>query len=216
MLCYLRNKFVIDNFSSIIVVIEEDLLITYGADIIRLKKDEMLFRKNSIPLYFYQVKKGRVKLINSHGFKKEFVHNFYLPGESIGGIFLFSTINYPIDAVAMEECIILKLDQSKFLKLLKDHDEVQIVFFQHLAEQAHFKYIVLNSIMFIDPVSGLKNLIQYLKNKHFNKDPYCFQIPYTRKEISSLTGLRVETVIRTFKKMEKERIIKIIKGKIFY
>ena len=40
-------------------------------------------------------------------------------------------------------------------------------------------------------------------------------IKLTRKEISHSTGLRIETVIRTIKKMEKEGKLEIINGKIF-
>lgn len=36
------------------------------------------------------------------------------------------------------------------------------------------------------------------------KERYFYKIPYTRKEFAFLRGLRIETVIRTFKKIENE------------
>jgi CRP-like cAMP-binding protein len=41
-------------------------------------------------------------------------------------------------------------------------------------------------------------------------------MPYTRKEMSIMTGLRIETIIRTIKKMEKETKVSIKNGKVYY
>ncbi|MGL6126561.1 helix-turn-helix domain-containing protein [Chryseobacterium artocarpi] len=40
--------------------------------------------------------------------------------------------------------------------------------------------------------------------------------PLTRQQLASLTGLCVETVIRTIKQMKKDQIVKIEKKKIYY
>ena len=41
-------------------------------------------------------------------------------------------------------------------------------------------------------------------------------IPYTRQEIANYTGLRVETVIRVFTKLNKNNKVEIINHKIYY
>ncbi|MFN3019578.1 helix-turn-helix domain-containing protein [Chryseobacterium sp. TY3] len=38
----------------------------------------------------------------------------------------------------------------------------------------------------------------------------------TRKQMAAITGLRIETVIRTIKKMESDHVLKLINSKIFY
>lgn len=56
-----------------------------------------------------------------------------------------------------------------------------------------------------DPTTRLKTLMNYFKNI------YCIEnglnseyiVPLTRQQMANLTGLRVETVIRTIKLMEK-------------
>jgi CRP-like cAMP-binding protein len=62
----------------------------------------------------------------------------------------------------------------------------------------------------------LKQLIDYLKSYYEDEAPYSFQIPLTRQQLASFTGLRVETVIRAIKSMEKDKILKIEKRKIMY
>ena len=42
------------------------------------------------------------------------------------------------------------------------------------------------------------------------------QVPFTRQEIANMTGLRVETVIRSVKSLEEQGLLKIIDRKIIY
>lgn len=42
-------------------MINEELMLRYGAEKIQLKKGEMLFEKNDVPRFFYQVIEGDVK-----------------------------------------------------------------------------------------------------------------------------------------------------------
>jgi len=197
------------------MVIEENLLIKFGADIINLEKNDLLFKKNDIPLNYYQIKRGRTKHVNVYA-DTEFVQSYQTAGECVGDIFLFSSFTYPMDAIATEKCTILRLEQSKFFKLLKANFEIQVQFFQHIAGQVHFVYNILDSIKFNNAICCLKNFFDYLKREYRCFEKYSCKIPYTRKEISGLTGLRIETVIRTLKKMERESIIKIVHGTILY
>jgi len=57
--------------------------------------------------------------------------------------------------------------------------------------------------------------MDYLKGNNDN-NKYSFQIPLTRQQLANLTGLRVETVIRTIKKMHNAHLIKVQNRKIFY
>ena len=41
-------------------------------------------------------------------------------------------------------------------------------------------------------------------------------VPFTRQEIANFTGLRVETVIRVFSKLNADKKVDIIKHKIYY
>jgi CRP-like cAMP-binding protein len=52
---------------------------------------------------------------------------------------------------------------------------------------------------------------------HFNftKNEKGYLINFTRQQIGDLTGLRVETVIRTIKNLEKKGALKIINRKVY-
>lgn len=197
------------------MVIQEYLLITFGADIIKLRKSDLLFKENDAPAYYYQIKSGKIKLTNFQPESREFIQSIHESGESVGEIFLFTDHRYPANAVVMEDCIILRLDFRKLQKLLKSDFKIQMTFLNYLAKRSYHTYIFLNSLTSEDAVHQLLTLLDHLKGRS-DTERHTYRVPYTRKEIAFLTGLRIETVIRTFKKMESEQLIKIIKGKIYY
>lgn len=53
---------------------------------------------------------------------------------------------------------------------------------------------------------------------HFKleKEKNGYKIDFTRQQMADLTGLRVETVIRAIKALEKKGTIKIINRKVYF
>ncbi|MCU7613489.1 Crp/Fnr family transcriptional regulator [Chryseobacterium sp. GMJ5] len=198
------------------MVINEDLLLQYGADEIDYYADEFLFEENSPPKNYFQIKKGRVKLNNYHEDGKEFIHSLPSAGHCIGETFLFSEKYYPLNAVTMEDCRILKLDKNKFYEMIDHHPKLLYDLYSFTADRMYYRYKMLNSLSEANPVSKLRGLMDCLKQYYDTEQPYSYQIPFTRQQMASLTGLRIETVIRAVKKMEKENIVKIQNRKIFY
>ncbi|WP_312305308.1 Crp/Fnr family transcriptional regulator [Chryseobacterium sp.] len=197
-------------------MIIEHLLISFGAETKNYKAGDIIFREEEFPLYYYQIKTGKIKLNNYTEDGKEFIQNIFSDGHSFGESLLFVDRPYPMNAVAMEDSDIFRMPKQNFLDLIRDNPEISLNIYQCLAERMYYKYIMFYNLSFQNPVSKLKLLMDYLKSYHEDKAPYSFQIPLTRQQLASLTGLCVETVIRTIKQMEKEKIVKIEKRKIYY
>ncbi|AYZ12074.1 Crp/Fnr family transcriptional regulator [Chryseobacterium arthrosphaerae] len=197
-------------------MIIEQLLISFGAETKNYKAGDIIFREEEFPLYYYQIKTGKIKLNNYTEDGKEFIQNIFSDGHSFGESLLFVDRPYPMNAVAMDESVIFRMPRQNFLNLIRDNPEISLNIYQCLAERMYYKYIMFYNLSFQNPVSKLKLLMDYLKSYHEDKAPYSFQVPLTRQQLASLTGLCVETVIRTIKQMEKEKIVKIEKRKIYY
>ena len=65
-----------------------------------------------------------------------------------------------------------------------------------------------------EPEHRLFTLLNYYKSKNGNGGRVL--IPYTRQQLADMSGLRVETVIRTVKKMEKEKKLSLEGHKIIF
>jgi CRP-like cAMP-binding protein len=78
----------------------------------------------------------------------------------------------------------------------------------------HYRYVVSASFSFQDPLTKLNLIMNYIKEHFGFIEKFSFSVPYTRQQLASLTGMRIETVIRSIKKMEKLNMVKIDNSKI--
>jgi len=197
-------------------VIDEKLLLSFGASEVLKNSQDIIFKENSSPQYYYQIITGNVKLVHFTSDAKEFVHGFPFDGHCFGETYLLTDKMYPFSAVADSECRFLKLPKENYLALLDEHSEVLKKVYQYSAERMHFRYIISSLLIIPEPKKRLIKLLDYLKQYFNQPDRFSFDVPFKRSQLAMLVGLRVETVIRTLKTMEKEEIVKIKNGKILY
>ncbi|AYN02387.1 Crp/Fnr family transcriptional regulator [Chryseobacterium sp. 3008163] len=197
-------------------MINEDLLFSNGAEYKNFKANEIIFAEDDTPSYYFQITKGKVKINNFNDQGKEFIQSIISKGGSLVPTALFSTKSYPLNAIAIEDCTLIRLSKHNYLQLLKQNPDLYETTLNFISENMYYKYIMMQSMSFQSPENKLKTLMNYLKNQHQDQSQYSFQIPYTRQQLASLTGLSVETVIRVTKNMEKNAILKIQNRKIFF
>lgn len=177
---------------------------------------DVIFSEGSAPNYYYLITEGHVKLNNYDEEGKESIQNIVTKGQSVGEFLLFINKKYPANAIAISDCKILRISKIKFLKILEDHPELKMDMISNLAESMFLKFVMRQILSLKDPSTKLKVLMDHLKSLQSDATPFSFQIPLTRQQMASLTGMRVETTIRALKMMEKENLVKILNRKIFY
>ncbi|WP_265130726.1 Crp/Fnr family transcriptional regulator [Chryseobacterium oranimense] len=198
------------------MVIDENILYSAGAEIRYYKPSEYLFNEGETPMYYYQITQGEVKLNNYNDEGKEFIQNILSEGHSCGEAILFINKPYPVNAQALTKCVILRLHKSAFFNLLNSSAELCMEISGFLSQRLYYKFVMMQNISSQSPMVRLKGLMDYLKSFHEDERPYSFMVPFTRQQMASLTGLRVETAIRTIKDMEKNKIVQIRDRKILY
>jgi len=62
----------------------------------------------------------------------------------------------------------------------------------------------------------LTRLIEYLRDTSRDAGAERFRVPLTRQQLADMTGLRVETVVRTIKAMEQKGVLRIVDGKVLW
>ncbi|MFP8892668.1 Crp/Fnr family transcriptional regulator [Chryseobacterium cucumeris] len=198
------------------MVIDENILISAGAETRHYNPSEVIFCEGDIPNYYYQIINGEVKLNNYNEEGKEFIQNILSDGESCGESILFIEKPYPMNAEAITECTVLRLHKSIFFNLLNQNPELYMEVNSFLSERLYYKFIMMQNLSSQNPSIRLRGLMDYLKSFQKDARPYSFLIPLTRQQMASLTGLCVETAIRTIKHMERDKIVRIENRKILY
>ncbi|UCA61759.1 Crp/Fnr family transcriptional regulator [Chryseobacterium rhizoplanae] len=197
------------------MIIEEDLLLAMG-EMRYYKPNELIFCEDELPFYYYQIIEGTVKLNSYMEEGKEFIHNIFSDGQSIGEYALFANKSYPMNAETVTETSIVRLPKQAFFELVEKNKELLSDLVKDLSQGMYNECIIKKYLTSLSPTVKIKGLMDYLKSFHKKKPVYAFKIPLTRNQMACLTGLCEETVIRTLKKMEKDKIVAIRNGKIFY
>ncbi|WP_051887354.1 Crp/Fnr family transcriptional regulator [Chryseobacterium piperi] len=196
--------------------IDEELLYSFGGETKTYTPGELIFREGDHALYYFQIIKGRVKLNNYSDEGKEFIHNILGEKQSFGDPLIFLDKYYPINSVSITASTIIRLPKNVFLEILKEYPDISLKMNSCLSQQLYYKTIMVQNMASQNPIQRLKGLMEYLKSYQEDSCQYSFQVQLTRQQIANLTGLRVETVIRVLKKMEKENMLRIENRKILF
>ncbi len=196
------------------MMVDINLLLEYGGSLKEVVKDEVVCQEGEMAIFYFQLVKGRLKWRHVDDEGKEFIHEFVDEGDSFGVGALFDEQPYDASVVSEESSTLLRLKLSLFHRLLKDYPEIHFRFTKLLAERLRYRHLLIKLLTHCDPeyrlITLLNYLIQYKRNVCFVRN----RLLLTRKELASMVGLRVETVIRTIKQLEQKEILSINKGKV--
>lgn len=197
-------------------MISKKILLEYNAKLKPYDKNEMVFKVNDIPRYYFQIEIGEVKLFNMNKDGKEYTHFIYSENRGIGEAALVGEFNYPLNCKTTENSIIWQLPRIRFFELLRNNQELHFKMSKTMAEQLFFKAIISKEISIEKAEHKIISLLDYLKHKVYNIHvPFGYKVELSRQQIADLVGLRVETVIRTIQKLKNDKQI-IIKNRKIY
>ena len=202
-----------ENYNCMIKI---EILEKYGAFRRLYKKSEIIFEKDKLATHYYQIISGSVKMNNFNDEGREFIQGFFTVNQCFGEPPLFLERTYPANAEAVEEAELICVSKANFLQLMAENPEVSIIMIENLAQRLHYKSVMAAEISSQDSEHRLLQLFDYsITYFNFKKENNGFHIDLTRQQMGDLTGLRVETVIRTIKTLEKKGELKIINRKVY-
>jgi len=198
-------------------MIDLDILVEAGAVLKEYDSNEQLFKEGENARYYYQVHSGEIKMNNYNDAGKEFIQGIFDTGKSFGEPPLFADFAYPANAEAISGAKVWQLPKNKFLKLLEHHPSIHSKFTHILAIRLYYKAMMASEISTQEPEHRILRILDYFKKNHQNvtTTPFDYKIELTRQQLADLTGLRVETVIRTVKKLEQKGELLIKERKIY-
>jgi len=195
-------------------MIDPTILLRYHGFIKEFDKNETVFFQGEEPRYYYQIVKGKVKMNNYNEDGKEFIQGLFTDGESFGEPPLFCAVNYPANAITLQPTSILLISKNDFYVLLEKETKSCFTVLQALSARLYYKSIMAPDISSNDSEKRIMTLLYFIKEQNQNGQ-HEFLVELTRQQIADMTGLRVETVIRTIKEMEVKKQIRIERGKLF-
>jgi CRP-like cAMP-binding protein len=197
-------------------MIKVDRLLDLGATIKKYQPQEIIFEEGTECHFYYQLISGSVRWsqVNEEG--KEFVHDMIEAGECFGEFPLFDERPYAASAFATSECEVLRLPKEDFQQLLKEDPELHFAFSKLLVERLRFRFLLSKDLAGNKPEDKICSLLTYFKEHKKYFCSTCNMVQLTRQQIADMTGLRVETVIRSIRHLQEIGRLHINRGKVFY
>lgn len=186
----------------------------YRARLVSLRKGQTVFHQGDEAIDYFQIESGSVKMLVVSPDGQEFIQGVFHSGESFGEPALIAKFPYPGSAIAVEASKVWKLSGDYFLQMLKDNFDLHLLMDRVLCERLKYKSMVLSEISSHDPEHRILSLLKHYKSRHASGSEETIAIPYTRQQLADMSGLRVETVIRAVKKMEREKKLVLVGHKI--
>lgn len=196
--------------------IDLDKLLTWGAVFKKIKKGECIFYEGTRSNFYYQIVEGRVKLVNINEDGKQFIQKISVAGECLGLPPLLDDHLYSYSAYALEDGLLLKLNDDTFNKLIRHDTDILMKICRQFAKRIRDKSVFLKEVSSEKPEHRILTVLKHYKiSRHIPADEKV-KIEMTRQEIADITGLRVETVIRTMRNLHARKEIHIERGKVYF
>lgn len=197
------------------MIIPKELLIEKKAYFFEAQKNDYIFSEDEPASFYFQVISGTIKMSSYSENGQEFIQGIFKSGQSFGEPAIFGDFPYPNNAISTEKSEIARLPKDIFFELLQGNFEIHKRFNSLFSNRLRYKSILLKEISSYNPDHVILTLLKYLRDNSILEDKTQFCIPFTRQQIADMTGLRVETVIRTVKKLQKDGKLEIKQHKIY-
>ena len=197
------------------MIVDINTLLAWGATYKKVAEGDIIFQEEGTCFFYYQLVSGSVRWANIDEEGKEILQVMIEPGECFGELPLFDNGVYAATTIANEDSILIRLSKNTFLQMLKENADIHFAFSKLLAERVRFKFLIVKELANHDPEHSISSLFKYFKDSKKNICTKCNRVKLTRQQIADMTGLRVETVIRTIRNMHKNGVVIVDKGKVY-
>ena len=182
-----------------------DKIIQHGRPI---QSGEHLYRAGDVFSSIYAVRSGSIKtyLVDDEGVEQ--ITGFYLPGEVLGfdGI---DNSDHGCNVVALETSTVCEIPFNRLEELTLQIPTLQRHFSQLMSRQIESDHQMLLTLSKKNAEGRVATLLSSLSHRYSRRklSPNAMRLPMSRMDIGNFLGLTIETVSRTFSRLQKEDII---------
>jgi CRP/FNR family transcriptional regulator len=170
-------------------------------------RGESLFLEGNTAEFVWFVKEGHVKAVIHSASGRDMTLCMVGSQNMFGSCCCFGASAYPCHGIAETDTTVLALPMLDFLGLLDKYPEMSHAVVESLSKRLRQS----KDMQAFEQESVEKRILHVLVNlvAEFGNT-----IPLTRREIAEMAGTTVETCIRTFSKLEEEKLVSSARGKI--
>ncbi|WP_276088483.1 Crp/Fnr family transcriptional regulator [Pedobacter sp. JY14-1] len=185
-------------------------LLERNYSIYHYQKGECVYEAGAIPKYVYFIKSGRISMVTVNAEGREFIQGIFKSGQYFGEPALLLQKRYLAHTLADQDTEIIVVNREQFLELLEEDRAFSMDLIHTLSNRLFYKSMMLEELANEQAAHRVATLIDYLLQDLQSGEV----LRLTRQQLADMSGLRVETVIRTIRQLETEKRFRLLRGKI--
>lgn len=181
---------------------------------VHLEKGSYLFYRNDKSTGVYLLAEGSLQVIMDNEDNKEIIVYTINEGDIVGEMTMFSGAERSAAAVALEECRLYKLNNSKFIELMNLYPSIAVNLSKTLVDRLHAANSMIERLGMMDGTERVAHFLRALAMREgIERDEWLHLVKKpTYKQISQRLGVSEKTVYRTMQGLAKNGDI-VIKGR---
>jgi CRP/FNR family transcriptional regulator, dissimilatory nitrate respiration regulator len=196
--------------------IDDLMLLMKSCSLRQVKKGSILFEEGTPYRGMYVVIEGAVKVYRLSPDGKETMLHLLFPTQTLAEIPMFAGSDYPAHAETLEDGSLCFVEKEGFLNLLRRDTPLALKMLAGLSKRLRTLATQLEELTAHDVRTRLLNYIaeEFGRQKH-SPELLRLRLPVTKSVLASTLGMSLETLSRTFRKLEDEGLIQV-KGRIIH
>ncbi len=175
-------------------------------------KNEEIFRAGERAHFLPMVIAGRVKVIRYLSPGKEVILNIFYAGDVFAIPPVIEDRVYPATAIAIEPSELAIVPSSFVRQLIHESESFSRFALENMSRILRETTSSMINLALASPECRVGNVLIRLLEKEKRDAP--IRISLRRQDIADMAGLTTETTIRTVKRFEDRKLLRITKGKI--
>ena len=180
-----------------------------------LHKGEYLFRANDPFTSVYAVRSGAVKTVTLSDNGDEQITGFYLPGEVLGMDGLATNV-HSNSVISLETSSVCEIPFHRLEELSVQLPSLQRHFLQLMSREITQEQQMIALLNKNNAESRIASLLLSISARNASRKLSAtrFVLPMSRTDLGNFLGLTIETVSRTFARLQKSELITVNKKEI--
>lgn len=194
---------------------EDIAAIAEGCQLRSLQKGEILFREGEPTAGFFIIQLGQIGVYFITPDGREQMFSVFRAPESFGEAALVSLDTYPANAAALEYTRVILVRKAHFRDLIARKPQLAL---QMLASMSlHLKELLrlLQNSRGRQIETRLAEWLMQQSPAAAAGCPAVFELPVPKKVLAAQLGVTSETLSRTFARFRDEKILRVVRAKIF-
>jgi CRP/FNR family transcriptional regulator len=179
------------------------------AEVLPLKKGQVLFTEGEPATHFYFLHSGTVKVHKQWGAAKDLIIKFASPGDVLGHRGMGREQHFPVTATALEPGGACRITTEFFLSSLKMNNGLAISMMMLYATELQEAERKMRNMVHMDVKGRIADALLTIRNVFGADGEGNINHQLTKQDISSFAGTTYETLFKTLNEWAQDGIVAV-------